>query len=389
MLRLGDCCEVVSGATPRTEIEKYWGGSILWATPKDISRLQSSTLYETSNKLTYEGFNSCSTKLFPAGTVLVSSRAPIGLVAIAGEEMCTNQGFKSLIPGPLVDSKYLFHCMKAFSGKLASLGNGATFKEVSKTIVENFEIPVPSLELQNRIATILDKTDNLRRSHKESIRLREQFLSALFNQKFGDPVANPKGFKTQRIDSLCEVATGATPLRDRSDYYDGIYPWIKTGEVDNPLILSAEEHISDAALDETNCKLFPKGTLLVAMYGQGKTRGKVGMLGISAATNQACAAILPSQKINPNFLYTQISLMYEHIRSMGRGGNQENLNLSMIKSLEVLVPPQALVEKFVSVSQAVRNNQSKAQLMQADTERLFMSLVNSYFDLNKFKAKFI
>lgn len=178
--RLDDCCEVISGATPKTNIDAYWGGYIPWATPKDISKLESQTLFDTPDKITEAGYRSCSTKLLPPGTVLVSSRAPIGLVAIAGVEMCTNQGFKSLIPGPKVHSAYLYHCMKSQASRLASLGNGATFKEVSKTVVEDFEIPLPSLAEQQRIAAILDKADSLRRKRQEAIRLADDFLQASY-----------------------------------------------------------------------------------------------------------------------------------------------------------------------------------------------------------------
>jgi type I restriction enzyme S subunit len=380
MARLGDCCDVKSGATPKTDIEKYWGGEIRWATPKDISRIENPYLFDTPDKITAEGYQSCSTQLLPVGTVLVSSRAPIGLVAIAGVEMCTNQGFKNLVPGPDVHSNFLYHCMKANSGRLTALGNGATFKEVSKSIVENFQIPLPPVQEQLRIAAILDKADSLCRKRQDAIRLVDEFLKAIFYDRFGDPVANPKGLPTSRVDLLCEVATGSTPARNRSHYYDGPNPWIKTGEVDSPLIMAAEEHISDEAIRETNCKLFPIGTLLIAMYGQGKTRGKVGMLGIPAATNQACAAILPSQNIDRQFLHTQLTLMYEHLRAMGRGGNQENLNLGMIKSLEVLIPPSHLVDEFIRIRHRVTEMMSKARCAQAESTAMLQSLAAKFFD---------
>ena len=143
------------------------------------------------------------------------------------------------------------------------------------------------------------------------------------------------------------------------------------------MILSAEECITESAIRETNCKLFPIGTLLVAMYGQGKTRGKVGMLGIPAATNQACAAILPSSNISPDFLYAQLGLMYEHLRAMGRGGNQENLNLGMIKALEVVVPPTADVERFLSIRQRTDAMLTKTRPAQEDGERLASSLTSA------------
>jgi type I restriction enzyme S subunit len=258
-------------------------------------------------------------------------------------------------------------------------GVGGSLLRARPSEVAKIRVPVPSKVEQQRVATILDTAESLSRKRQEAIQLADEFLKAVFYEKFGDPVTNSKGLPTSRIEQLCDVATGSTPARNRADYYDGPHPWIKTGEVDTPLITSAEEHISDAAIAETNCKLFPIGTLLVAMYGQGKTRGKVGMLGIPAATNQACAAILPSQKINRHFLYSQLSLMYEHLRAMGRGGNQENLNLGMIKSLEVLVPPDQLVNEFLTVRQKVFEMTSKALRAQSDSEAMVQSLAAKFF----------
>jgi len=132
---LRECTEIVSGSTPSREIAEYWGGTIPWATPKDLSDLGGPILEDTPEYITEQGFKSCSTQLLPQGAVIFSSRAPIGLVAIAGKPMCTNQGFKSFIPGPEVHGKYLYYCLKEMVSQIQALGNGATFKEVSKAVI--------------------------------------------------------------------------------------------------------------------------------------------------------------------------------------------------------------------------------------------------------------
>jgi type I restriction enzyme S subunit len=296
----------------------------------------------------------------------------------------TAGGFIAIVrakPGA-IQPDYLYRWLASDSNQEAIRACGRQTTNISNLSVPRFlDLPIalPEWADQVRAAAVLDKADTLRRKRQAATRLADEFLKAVFYEKFGDPVTNSSRLPTSRIEQLCEVATGSTPARNRADYYDGTHPWIKTGEVDTPLITSAEECISDAAIAETNCKLFPVGTLLIAMYGQGKTRGKVGMLGIPAATNQACAAILPSQKINRHFLYTQLSLMYEHLRAMGRGGNQENLNLGMIKSLEVLVPPVHLVDDFLKVRQKVSEMTSKALRSQAESEAMAKSLAATYF----------
>ena len=199
-VRLDACAEIVSGATPRTEVSEYWDGEIPWATPKDLSNLAGKHIAETPDKLSRAGYDSCSTQLLPAQSVLFSSRAPIGHVAINTVPMCTNQGFKSFVPDrERLNADYLYHWLRANKSFLQSLGNGATFKEVSKAIVSRVEIPLPPLPEQRRIAAILDKADALRAKRRESIAKLDQLLQSVLLEMFGDPVTNPKGFPIRKL----------------------------------------------------------------------------------------------------------------------------------------------------------------------------------------------
>jgi type I restriction enzyme S subunit len=203
LIPLGDCCQIISGSTPKRNKPEYWGGDIPWVTPKDLSKLRTPVLEDAPEKITEAGYKSCSTTLLPQGSILFSSRAPIGYVAIAGRPMCTNQGFKSLVPNEYVHSPYLYWCMRQYASDIEALGSGTTFKEVSKGIVERFKIPLPPLEEQRRIAAILDKADGVRRKRKEAIRLTEELLKSTFLEMFGDPVTNPKGWEVKRLGEIC------------------------------------------------------------------------------------------------------------------------------------------------------------------------------------------
>lgn len=157
------------------------------------------------------------------------------------------------------------------------------------------------------------------------------------------------------LGSLVDVATGATPLRKRSDYYGGTIPWVTSGAVNAGLITTPTECITELAVEETNAKVFPAGTLLVAMYGEGQTRGRVAELGIDAATNQAVAALLFSDSSDNLREYLKIFLLenYERIRSMSYGGVQPNLNLSSIRNTLVPLPPrveQGVIAERVKVA---------------------------------------
>ncbi|NEX15387.1 MAG: hypothetical protein C1943_01810 [Halochromatium sp.] len=141
--KIGDVCEVVSGATPKTTNPSYWEGDVPWVTPKDLSELASKVLLDTPRKITGADLNSCSARMLPADSVLFSSRVPIGLVAINAIPVCTNQGFKSMVPREgHIFSGYLFWWLTIHRDQLQNLGRGANFKEVSKQIVEDIQIPL-------------------------------------------------------------------------------------------------------------------------------------------------------------------------------------------------------------------------------------------------------
>lgn len=158
--RIGNIGEVLGGATPKTQVEEYWGGGFPWLTPAEIG--DSIYVNATSRTLTSEGVRSCSLSKLPAGTVLLSSRAPIGKAAIAGTDMYCNQGFKNIVCGDSVLPRYLYSLLKFNSDYLNSLGRGATFKEISKRIVEDIKISVPTVELQLQFERFAQKVDKLR-----------------------------------------------------------------------------------------------------------------------------------------------------------------------------------------------------------------------------------
>jgi type I restriction enzyme S subunit len=182
---LGDVAEIVSGATPKTGVDEYWDGDFQWATPADLSKLEGPYISETPRRLTASGIRSCATTVLPAGSVLLSSRAPIGHVAINTVPMATNQGFKSLVPGPDLDAKYLYHWLKSKTDYLQSLGNGATFKELSKKTTEQIAIPLPSLPEQHRVAAVLDHADALRTKRRQVLTKLDVLTKSIFNEMFG------------------------------------------------------------------------------------------------------------------------------------------------------------------------------------------------------------
>ena len=155
--RLGDVCKVVSGSTPDTTNASYWDGDIVWITPTDLGKLGTRDILGSTRRITKAGYDNSGTEVVPPGSIVMSSRAPIGHLGVARVPLCTNQGCKSFVPGAEIDAEYLFFALKRSVEKLRALGSGATFAEVSKSTVEAFQIPLaPRLE-QQRIAALLAK----------------------------------------------------------------------------------------------------------------------------------------------------------------------------------------------------------------------------------------
>ena len=183
-MTIKDIGTVASGATPKTEQEEFWGGPYRWITPAELEA-DSGYIFDSVRKLTKAGVESCSLQEMPTGTVLLSSRAPIGKLAIAGNPFYCNQGFKNIICNETIIPRYLYTLLLLNVDYLNSLGRGATFKEISKTIVENICIPVPPLDLQNRFAAFVAQTDKTKTAVQKSLNGLETLKKALMQQYFG------------------------------------------------------------------------------------------------------------------------------------------------------------------------------------------------------------
>ena len=183
--RLGDVCTVVSGSTPKSTVPEYWDGDIKWITPAELSN-DTYIINDSARHITALGVAKTGLKSFPAGTVILSSRAPIGKTAIAGCEMFCNQGFKNLICSEKIDSKYLYYFLSGKTDYLNSLGRGATFKEISKAIVENIEIPLPEVEEQKRIAACFERLLRLIQLQKAELEELDKLVKSRFIELFGD-----------------------------------------------------------------------------------------------------------------------------------------------------------------------------------------------------------
>jgi len=374
---LRECCKVFSGATPRRDTPEYWGGGIPWVTPKDISGLDAPVIEDAPEKITESGYKSCSTTLLPKGAVLFSSRAPIGLVAIAGRKMCTNQGFKSVVPGPKVDSAFLYWYLRCIAPMIAARGTGTTFKEVSMEAMERVEILLPPLAEQLRIAAILDKADAIRRRRKHAKNIASSLAQSIFLDSIGDPISNPKKWKMVALEDVATTTSGGTPDREVDAYYGGGIPWVKSGELSQGVVTATEETLTERGLSESSAKVMPAGTVLIAMYGA--TAGLVAMLGIAAATNQAVCCIRPGKHIHTEYLLHLLRRHSVSLLTKRVGGAQPNLSQDIIRNLKIPIPPMDVQMDFVQKVACVSRLQRHQESALKETGSMFGAIQGEFF----------
>lgn len=379
MVRLGDVCKVVSGTTPKSNVEKYWDGEIDWITPAEISE-NTKFVKESQRKITELAVKESGLKPFPKGTVILSSRAPIGKVAIAGKTMYCNQGFKNLICSEIIYNEYLYWFLKAKNEYLNSLGRGATFKEISKEIVENIEIPLPEIDEQKSIAEKLDKVDELIFCRKEQLKKLDELVKARFVEMFGDTIVNPFGWEKGSLGVVCDVRDGT---HDSPQYHETGYP------------LVTSKNVTGGAIDLTDCSLIDEtdyrkinerskvdmGDIIMPMIG---TIGKPVIVNIEpnfAIKNVSLIKFKSDPKVSNIYIRTLLQSDYfdDAVLSKVRGGTQKFISLGDIRKLEILVPPMKLQNQFAAFVEQTEKTKAEVQKSLDELEILKKSLMQKYF----------
>lgn len=385
-VRLGDVCRVVSGATPRRNRSEFWGKGINWVTPKDLSNLNGTTLYETPEQITEKGLASCSTEVLPVGSVLFSSRAPIGLIALTGAEMCTNQGFKSLIPFEGADGKFLYWCVRFVTPQIKAQGRGATFKEISKNQMEAFEIPyIDDFHEQKRIAKILDLADEARRKRRENLKLTDELIRSLFLQTFGDPVSNPMGWQTRSLTKHGSFKNGLNYGRGESGVrlrYLGVGEFGQRSEITDIQSLprvnlnmppSAEFYLRDGDL------------VFVRSNGNKQLVGRC--VAVYPGDEKVCFSgfciryRIETESLLPRYLAQlfRSGTFRDKLLEGGRGANIQNINQKILAALEVPMPPIQLQKKFEDQAKQITTQKAREKELHKQHDDLFNALLQRAF----------
>ena len=331
-----------------------------------------------------------SDKILRTGDIIIeksggSPNQPVGRVVyfdVTDQDYFTNNFTSILRVKPGYNSKYIFYLMKYFydTKKVLKFQNQTTgiINLKLADYLNKTKVNIETIENQNTIVDILDMLEYQIINRNKQLSELSNLVKSRFNEMFGDFYTTL--FPKYKIGEKFELSSGSTPSRDNKLYWDsGTINWVKTTEVINKEITETEEKITEFALENTSLKLFPVNTILIAMYGQGQTRGRSAILKVESTSNQACGAIFPNKIDNPVFIWHQLMLRYRELRELGRGGNQPNLNGQLIKNFELIFPPLSLQNEFADFVAQVDKSQLAIQKSLEELETLKKSLMQEYF----------
>jgi type I restriction enzyme S subunit len=377
--KIKDIGEVVSGTTPSTNNESYWSGNIKWITPAELIDGHNWYLYDTNRKITEKAFKDCNLRMLQRGTILLTSRAPIGKVAIVGEEMCTNQGFKSIICNPdYVNSEYLYFWLLSKKDYLNHLGRGATFKEISKSIVENIEVPLPSLEIQNKIVEILKKALHLIDKRKAQIEALDQLTQSVFLEMFG----NLKGEKVP-LSELCDVNPSKKEIENIDKELPVTFLPMANVSENGELDLSESRLIKEVFDGFT---YFREGDVLFAKITPCMENGK-GAIARNLINNIGFGStefhvLRPKENVNSKWLYYLTSLQSfrkQAEANMTGSAGQKRVPKQFFSKYKVVLPPIELQNQFAEIVQKIQSQKEITKKSLEELENNFNSLMQRAF----------
>ncbi|WP_304774996.1 restriction endonuclease subunit S [uncultured Faecalibaculum sp.] len=380
-VRISDICEIVSGSTPKTAVSEYWEGSLKWITPAELDD-EEMVVFDTARHISHQAVVDTHLNLLPAGTILFSSRAPIGKVAIAGSPMYCNQGFKNLICSNSVDNKYLYYYLKHNAEKIKMMGRGATFKEISKTQMGNLEIRLPNASVQVHRSKQLNCIDGVIRNKKAQLRKLDEMIRSRFIEMFGDPGTNPYNW---RIETIGRIATDIKYGTSKAAVKDGKYPYLRMNNMTNEGYLDLSDlkyiDISDSELERVAVR---NGDILFNRTNSIDLVGKTSLFDLDETMVIAGYIIRVRVKsdVLPSFIvrYMNLPYMKQKLKGMAKGAvNQANISAKELQNIPIYVPPINLQNEYEQFSSQIDKSKLAIQKSIDELENLKKKLMQEYF----------
>ena len=348
--KINDIATVVNGGTPDTNRKDFWGGDILWITPKDMGKLSSIYVDDTERKITEAGLKNSSAKMIPPNSIILSSRAPIGHLAINNFEISTNQGCKGIIPKKEILTKYLFYFLRNSIELLNSLGTGTTFKELSSSKLNDVEIPLPPLPEQQRIVDILDQSfaaidraiENTEKNISNVDKLNFSYLQSKFDysQKDWKEIT----LNDEKYIKIIDGDRGINYPKKEDFYSSGYCLFLNTKNVrpdgfnfDSTMFINIEKdkNLGKGKLSRNDIVLTTRGTIgNVAIYDNSVKYDQIRI-------NSGMLIFRPNlEKIYPHYLFQiiQSNIFRSQIEQHKSGAAQPQLPIKTLRNFKIPLP---------------------------------------------------
>ena len=382
--KLSDVVTIISGGTPKTSVKEFWDGDIDWLAVADFN---SSNRYvsSASKKITDLGLNNSNTKMLEKGDLIISARGTVGAIAQLTKPMAFNQSCFGLRgKKDKLDTDYLYYWLKNYVDVLLNKSQGSVFNTINLSTFDDIKIELPSIADQRKISNLLTLFDDKIQTNNQINQELESMAKTLYDYWFvqfdfpdqngkpykssgGKMVYNPElkreipeGWGVEKIENIAQTGSGGTPKSTNVSYYsNGEIPWINSGELEQTVITSTSNFITEEGLNNSSAKLFPSGTILVAMYGA--TAGKVSFLTFEASTNQAICAITLTDIRMRYYLKNVIEDLYQYLVKLSTGSARDNLSQDMIKNIKVVIPSNDILDRFYDFSNNIIKEITKKQ----------------------------
>ena len=368
--KIEDFCEVIGGGTPSTKEDSYYGGDISWITPRDLTNHKNRFISRGERNITDLGLKNSSARILPKNSILLTSRAPIGYLAIAENEVCTNQGFKSLIVDPTkADYNFVYYLIKSNLERIKGLGTGTTFAEISGSVVKGLNFTIPDLPTQTAIAEILSSLDDKIELNNKINHELENLAQTLFKQWFidfefpnenGEPYKSsggemveselgeiPKGWEVKRLKQLLTIKRGGSPRPIHDFMAESGLPWVKISDataLNSPFLFSTKEFIKVEGLRKT--VLLKKGSLILS---NSATPGLPKFLELDACIHDGWLHFEDIQQLTFNYLYLLFISIRVDLVGQGNGSIFINLKTDILKEYAITVPNAYVINNFSNI----------------------------------------
>lgn len=356
-VKLSDVADIIGGGTPDTKKQEFWNGNIPWITPKDLSSYNYRYISNGERNITKKGLENSSARILPQGSILLTSRAPIGYIAIAQNELCTNQGFKSLILKENNCPLFFYYLLKNNIKYIINMSSGSTFPEISGSQVKNLEFNIPDLTTQEKIARVLSSLDDKIELNNKINQNLEQQAQAIFKSRFVDfePFGGkmPEDWRIGTLGEYIEIKRGGSPRPIQNFITDKGYKWLKISDVTSlqtPFIYDIKESIKESGLNKT--VLLKAGTLVLS---NSATPGIPKILGIDSCIHDGWL-YFPKSKFSNEYLYLLFKSIRKNLVSLGNGSVFTNLKTDILRNYQTVLPSESVLKNFDSIVKPIFSN---------------------------------